>query len=144
MRMYIPIPKITVKDPCHALDWYEPCTDELCEGSWYPDATDLADQNFGAIKAASRQLQTETSAQSQLQKWVDSGVHFDDLVSLSVFLDAPSSVSSSSSSSSQEPTAAVVGAKDTREDCSAADCSTCDKCQDACLSVVWCLPCWGM
>lgn len=90
--------------------------------SWYPNQTDLASQNFTLIEAEGG----VNKAQSEMQKWVVSGIHFSNLVSISI-------VNSSDVS---------VNAQLDGDGC--ADCTTCEKCQMACWSLAWCLPCWGM
>lgn len=105
--------------------------------SWYPDPADLAEQNFTAIHA---ELES-TQVQSALRKWAASGaVPLDDLVSVSLF--DPSGAPASAHAHANTSNSQVVGPA--WDSCAGVDCTTCDKCQEVCLSLVWCLPCWGM
>lgn len=87
--------------------------------SWYPNASDLAKQDFDAIAAASAQVPS-----TELQKWADSGVQFNELVTISAMIDS-------------SPGALAISYAEH-------DCKMCKRCTDSCMALFWCFPCWGM
>lgn len=110
---------------------------------WYPNKTELAKQNFAAINAT---ISDTTHVEAQQQKWDESGLKLNDLVSLSVLdsTNATTAAAAAVSNNNNNTTSQELSLLDERSDACAGDCSQCDKCQNVCITLVLCLPCWGM